>query len=431
MTSRELKTTRLSFGTIFLVVFILVSGGPYGVEEMVAGSGPGIALLLLLVIPLVWGGPIGLICAELASAIPDEGGPYVWIDRAFGKFWAFQYGWWSTISGMFDTALYVVLAVRYANSSLGQPPLVQWLLSVGVIAVFAALNVRSLRSMALSSVGFALVLLLPCAVLAVLGIAHWSRNPFEPFTLPGQSIAGSLGLGLTVAIWFYAGYESMSTMAGEVAEPQKVIPRALLLSLPAVVLVYFLPTAAALASVGRWEEWGTDGPITLVQVAEQLGGRVLALATLVGALVSCLALYNAYLASGARTTLVMAEARLLPRPFARVHPRYGTPSGSILITAAAHAALVALPLETILVFDVFLFVIYYLLIMGASVALRVTEPALPRPFRIPLSTAGLTIFVAIPTLVGLLLLVANGKEYLVYGSLVAATGPVAYLLLDR
>src|SRR6185503_12470246 len=102
-----------------------------------------------------------------------------------------------------------------------------------------------------------------------------------------------------------------------------------------------------------------------------------------GALVSSLALYNAYLAAGARTTFVMAESRLLPRPFASVHPTYGTPHGSILIAAAAHAALVALSFEALLVMDVFLFVMYYLLIIGAAVALRLKDPGLPRPYRIP------------------------------------------------
>ena len=94
-----LKRARLSVGTVFLLVFILVSSGPYGVEEMVSASGPGMTLLLILLIPLVWGGPMALLCTELPSAIPAEGGSYVWIERGLGRFWAFQSGWWFTISG--------------------------------------------------------------------------------------------------------------------------------------------------------------------------------------------------------------------------------------------------------------------------------------------------------------------------------------------
>jgi amino acid transporter len=75
----------------------------------------------------------------------------VWIARGLGRFWAFQSGWWTTLSGVLDTALHVVLTVSYANAWLDQPPLIQWVMSAGIIALFAALNIRSLASMAFSS----------------------------------------------------------------------------------------------------------------------------------------------------------------------------------------------------------------------------------------------------------------------------------------
>jgi amino acid transporter len=409
----------------------MVSSGPFGVEEMVSASGPGMALLLILVIPLVWGAPMGMICAELGSALPQEGGYYVWIERGLGRFWAFQSGWWLTLSGTLDTALYVVLAVTYANAWLGLSPLGQWLLSATIIAVFAALNVRSLASMALSSVAFSLVILVPTVALAVLGFAQWRTNPFVPLTPPDASTFGSLGLGLAVAIWFYSGYESISTMAGEIDEPQRVIPRALLLSLPAVVAVYFLPTAAALASVGTWEAWGTDGPVTLVEIGRELGGPVLAVAVMAGALVSSLALYNAYLASGARTTLVMAEERMLPRVFARVHPRFGTPVGSILIAAGLHALLATRSFEALLAIDVLLFVLSYVLIFATFVALRLREPNLVRPYRVPFGPAGMALAAGMPTVVAIVLLTVTERSYLAWGALAAATGPIAYAVARR
>ena len=335
-----------------------------------------------------------------------------------------------TLSGTVDTAVYVVLAVTYANTWLGQPRPVTWLMSLAVIALFAALNVRSLATMALSSAAFAVLILAPCAVLTVLGVLAWRSNPFVPLTPPGAGVVGSLGLGLTVAIWFYSGYESLSTMAGEIEAPQRVIPKALLLSIPAVVAVYLLPTMAGLASVGGWSAWG-EGGTTFVQVASVLGGPWLALPVMAGALASSLALYNAYLAAGARTTLVMAERGLLPPAFGKVHPRFGTPWASILIAAAAHAVLVLGSLETLLVFDVFLFVMSYLLLFTSLVVLRVREPDLPRPFRIPVGTRGLAVLAGVPVAVGLLLLVANGPGYLAWGGLVAATGPVAYRVFDR
>jgi amino acid transporter len=303
-------------------------------------------------------------------------------------------------------------------------------MSVAVIAVFAGLNVRSLRGAALSSAAFALLILVPCALLTIVGLARWQQNPFAPLHPEGTTLFGSMGVGLGVALWFYSGYESVSTMAGEIEEPRRVIPRALVLSIPAVVAVYFLPTLAALASVGRWEEWGEEG-VTLVQVAQELGGPLLAVPMMIAALVSSLALYNAYLASGARTTLVMAEDGLLPPVFARVHPRFGTPHGSILVTAGLHVALATLSFEALLVIDVMLFVLSYFLLFVAFFVLRLREPDLERPFRVPVDDGGALMVAFVPIVVGLVMLATVGLEYVLWGGLVAATGPFAYRAFEE
>jgi amino acid transporter len=126
----------------------------------------------------------------------------------------------------------------------------------------------------------------------------------------------------------------------------------------------------------------------------------------------------------------MAERRLLPRAFALVHPRFGTPYGSILIAAGLHAVLALGSFEALLVIDVFLFVLSYVLIFAASVALRIKEPDLERPFRIPARTAGLAVVAGVPTVVAILFLIANGIQVLALGAIAAATGPVAYAVLS-
>ena len=79
------------------MIFIFVSSGAFGIEDMVGpdGSGPGLTLLLLLVLPIVWALPMALVCSELGSALPEEGGYYRWTRRSMGEFWGFQCGWWA------------------------------------------------------------------------------------------------------------------------------------------------------------------------------------------------------------------------------------------------------------------------------------------------------------------------------------------------
>ena len=90
----DLKRSRVRTVTAFFMIYILVSGGAFGIEDMVSSSGPGLTLLLLVLLPLFWGLPMALVASELGSAIPGEGGFYVWTRRALGNFWGFQAAWW-------------------------------------------------------------------------------------------------------------------------------------------------------------------------------------------------------------------------------------------------------------------------------------------------------------------------------------------------
>ncbi len=80
----------LTLGPLMGIVYFTVGGGVYGIEDLVPSVGPGMSLVLLLVIPLVWSLPVALLAAELATAMPEEGGYYVWVRRSLGEFWGFQ-----------------------------------------------------------------------------------------------------------------------------------------------------------------------------------------------------------------------------------------------------------------------------------------------------------------------------------------------------
>jgi len=231
-----------------------------------------------------------------------------------------------------------------------------------------------------------------------------------------------------VGMWMYSGYDSMSVLAGEVENPRRVIPRGLMVAMPLIVISYFVPTLAALAGVGRWDEWTTEGGISFVEIAEQLGGAGLGVAMLIAAVVSNLALFQEYLGAGARPAFVMAEDHLLPRVLTRVHPRYGTPWVSIVFLAAVNALLVRYGFETLIVIDVFLMMFYYILIFVAAVALRLREPGLERPFRVRGNTLVLAMICLPAVAIAVLALFTNGSDWLIGGMAGVLTGPIAYLV---
>lgn len=228
--------------------------------------------------------------AALGSAIPEEGGCYVWVKRGLGEYWGFQAGWWSWLTTYVDSALYIALIMDYLSSWLNLSTNVAWLLGVVII-----------------------IILVPFVAITILGLANWHGVPWQPFAYPGQSVLTSIGYALAVGMWMYSGYDSMSVLAGEVENPRRVIPRALMIAMPLVVISYFVPTLAALGGGGRWDEWMTEGGISFVEIAEILGGSALGVAMLVAAVVSDLALYQEYLAQGSRPAYAMAADHLLPR----------------------------------------------------------------------------------------------------------------------
>ncbi|HUK78246.1 MAG TPA: APC family permease [Thermoleophilia bacterium] len=447
--TEQLRKVRIPLLTAVAMIFIFVSSGAFGIEDMVSWSGPGLTLVMLILLPVFWAMPMALVCSELGSALPEEGGYYVWTRRALGEFWGFQCGWWSWTCQWVDSAVYIALIQVYVSG--WWPQLNGWeIWGIGalLIAVFAYTNIRGLNIIAISSVLFTIIIVAPFLVLIVLGFTHWHVGPFQPFVPHGQSIFSSLNLGLAVGVWMYSGYDSMSTIAGEMERPRFIIPRALMIAMPIIVALYVLPTLVGLAGWDHWASWGTDtGMTTFVSVARDLGGPILGYAMLGAAVISNMALYQDYLTSGSRPAYAMAEDNLLPRSLSRAHRKYGTPFVSILFLAGLNLVLIIGSFANLVVIDVFLNMLYYLLIFAAAIRLRQKEPDLERPFRIWGGTGMLVAICAPAIFIAFVTLYTNAIDtsttifghasfsifgwtfgwYGIGGVIAMLAGPVAYL----
>ena len=396
------QRTRVPLFSAFFMIYIFVSGGSFGIEEMVASSGPGLTLLLLLALPVIWALPMALVASELGSAIPDSGGFYVWTQRGLGRFWGFQAGWWWSLALLVDTSLYIVLSATYLQNQIGFSDELYYAICWSVIAVCTVVNVLGIKVVAIGSSLFAILIISPILVLAVVGLANWQFNPFTPMTPPGTDLLGTDGalvVGLSIGMWFYSGYESMSTLAGEIEEPQRIIPKALMLALPFVALMYVLPTLASLAAFGHWDLFsvdGKEGTVSFVDIGRALGGTALGHALLASVVLGNLALYLDYMASGARPLQKLAADGLLPKPLATINKRLGTPVAALLLIAGVNGILVIGPFQSLVIIDVLLMVASYALILVAAVRLRAREPDMIRPFRIPGGTYTLAILIIPP-----------------------------------
>jgi amino acid transporter len=434
--------------------YFMVAGGPYGIEDIIGNAGYGRALLLLLVIPVIWSLPTSLMVGELASALPEEGGYYCWVRRALGSFWGFQEAWLSLAASIFDMAIYPVTFVLYLSRIA--PDLTSGyrstLWALAVVIACSAWNLRGAKAVGEGSVGMFVVLLAPFVAVTAIGL--W-RGLFAPLHLASGSAALTFGArfrhaavllrapvaapslagAVSVALWNYMGWDNASTVAQEVEDPQRNYPRAMLVSAALVAATYIVPlTAVALAgipadqfSTGAW----TDAARTIA--GPGVFSACLALAVVVGGMLNGAGMFNALMLSYARVPYALAKDGLLPQFLAR-ETRRQVPWAAVLVCAAAWALALRLSFERLISIDLVLYGVSLLLEFVALVVLRLREPALARPFRIPGGTpAAVLAGVGPALLIAFALYAARGEHVgplpaLLFAALVAAAGPLVYLI---
>ena len=432
-----LKRVRMRLITAVIFVFTLTCSGSFGMEDVVSSSGPGMTLIMILVLPFVWSVPLAFVSSELGSMVPEAGGLYRWIRRGMGEYWSFQAGWWWSLSLYVDSAVYVALALDYMQAKWGFGAVERAAIGIAIVAVFTFINIRGLELTGWSLTIIQIGVMVPLLVFTVWGILKGSGNPFSPVIVPGESVLTSLNLGLAIMMWMYSGWESMSTLAGEIENPQRVIPRALMIGTPIVIFTYFVTVFAAIrvANIGDpngWQNMYTGGGgLDFVQLAQNLSGTVFAYFMLMAAILSNLGLYAGYLAAGARPQFQMSRDRLLPKFLGATHRSWGTPWVAILLMGFVNAVLINFNFDALITIDVFLLMFAYVLIYLTVVIMRYKEPDTPRSFRVPMPTWALCAWVFFPIAIAVIALFVNGTDYLIGGLVGVLTGPIAYLIFKN
>lgn len=432
--TRTARTARMRLLPLIGATYFMVSGGPYGLEDIIGLAGFRWAILLLAAVPLFWSLPTALMVGELASAIPDEGGFYIWVTRALGRFWGFQEAWLSLAASVFDMAIYpttftLYLGRVFPQMTAGHRGLA---LKLAIVAIAALWNLRGAASVGKGSVTLMCISLSPFVVLvgaALLKTLHGGLHLAAAPVLSTRDLAGAL----SVTMWNYMGWDNASTIAQEVDEPQRNYPRAMFYSALAVMCVYLVPTAAVWAAGIPAERFSTGA---WADAATLLAGSFLAFAVVLAGSVDGLGTFNALTLTLTRLPYAMADEGLLPRLLTRRTAR-GVPWVSVVTCSLGWALALGLTFERLISIDLVLYGAALLLEFVALVVLRVREPDLPRPFRIP-GGLGPAILVGVgpALLIGFALYAARDERVgplpaLLFAALVAATGPLAWLFATR
>ena len=364
--------------------------------------------------------------AEVASRFDATGGPYLYTKTAFGRFPAFEIGWmqWFTRVASWASVINVLVASLgfYWPAVTGGPA--RTALITAIIAGLALINILGIRQSAWVVNALTIGKLVPLVVFVAFGLPAIDAARLSPGTLPSLPDLSKTALLL---IFAFGGYEVVPVPAGESKDPRRAVPFALIMT---IVLVTILLTLTQIVSLGTLPTL-TTSKTPLADAAALFLGAWGAATLPLGAVFSTLGNNMGQALSGSRSLYALAEQGDLPRVFARISPRYGTPVVAILFTAA-----VSLVLATTGSFvtmaqasAVSRLVVYVatcasaLRLRGAAFAGQVAEPA----FRVPLGPVIplIAIAVALAILFG-----ATGPQ-LRAGAYALVAGAALYLIAAR
>ncbi len=391
--------------SLVAVIFLTVSGGPYGLEPLLQFVGKNGAVFLLLTVPFLWDLPAILTVLELNSMMPVNGGYYKWVKRALGMRWAFYEGWWSWLYSFTDLAIYPVLFVTYLSFFF--PEIVHYKIYICLIIIWgsAGLNILGIVPVGKVSVILGTIVLIPFFIL--FGVSFLSPAFHFPlsalhFSLNGIGFTG-IGMGLYTVMWNFLGWDNTTTYAGEVDKPVRSYLISMGIAFILVIVVYVLATFIAQNSGVDLKELTDKGyPLLGVKVA----GRWLGVLLSIGGLASSVGIFSAVMLSISRVPVVLAEDKLLPMVFSTTHKQYNTPYVAIIACSVIVSFMVLWTFTDLLVIDVILYGAGLFLEFISLIVLRVKEPEAPRPFKIPLNVFGLSLMMLLPVGVYTMALVA-------------------------
>ncbi|HEU4763315.1 MAG TPA: APC family permease [Gemmatimonadales bacterium] len=382
-----------------VLFYIVAVTGPRWIASA-AAAGPS-SLVIWAVAAAAFFVPSAFAVLELSSRYPDEGGIYLWVKEAFGERTAFMAGWlyWASNLVYFPGLLYFAAgnalfigghhwiglsgsATYYVVFSLAGLGLALWLNVVGLDVARHLHNVGAWATW------------VPVALLALMGLVAWTQfgvaSDFSPHALVPSTHLSDIAFWATLAFAF-GGLETASLMGGEIEEPARTIPRAVVAAGLAIAAIYVVGTVAILVALPAGEVSGIQGIMQAIQqTADRVGFGALVPITALLLAVGSLGGVGAWLAASSRLPYVAGIDRALPSVFGRLHPKWGTPAVALTVQAAIAAVFTVLgqagtnvraAYDVLVSMCVVCFFIPYVLMFAAYVQVQAfpAGPAVRRP----------------------------------------------------
>ena len=386
MEKKQLQKNLGAAAALSTVVGMVIGGGvffkPQAVYE-ITGGGPGLGMIAWVLAGIMTI-TAGLTAAEVSAAIPKTGGMMVYIEEIYGKKLGFLTGWMQSV--LFFPATIAAISVMFGQQAailLGNESLVIPM-TVGVILLIGVLNTFGSKTSGAIQTVSTVCKLIPLVLIIVFGfIKGGGNNPIvQPLVAEGISPTGVIGQLLVAILFAYDGWINVGAIAGEMKNPGKDLPKAIVGGLSLVMGVYVVINLAYLWVLPASELAKYASPASAV--AEVLFGSIGGKIINVGILVSVFGCINGYLLTGPRITYTLGKQKTIPVIFGKLN-KNDVPANATLLMAVL-SALYALSGQFNLLTDLAIFAVwaFYTLTFIGVIKLRKDQPNLHRPYRVPL-----------------------------------------------
>ena len=339
--------------------------------------------------------------AELAAAMPEAGGEYVYLREAYGPFWGFLYGWtqmWVAKSGSIATLatgffLYlanfrpelegVMYSIPLPLGANGAPLEIRYgqIMAMAVILLLGLINYFGVKVGGDVQVVVTIVKVGLILAVIVIGLgAGIGRVSNYATSVPAAGGITGFFAALVAALWAYDGWNNVSMVSSEIRDPQRNLPRALIAGTLLVMILYVLTNVAYFYVLPAAQVAASDR--VPAEMMRRIFGPGAADVVAIGAMISIFAALNGSILSGSRVPYAMARDRRFFRAVERVHPTHRTPSVSILLLTGWSAILVLSgQYDQLFNYVIFASWILYGMATASVIVLRYKRPDLPRPYR--------------------------------------------------
>ncbi|KAM1114798.1 probable polyamine transporter At3g13620 [Malus sylvestris] len=426
-TTAATNRKKLTLIPLIFLIYFEVAGGPDGEEPAVQAAGPFFAILGFLIFPFIWSVPEALITAELSTAFPGNGGFVIWADRAFGPFWGSLMGTWKFLCGVINLAAFPVLCIDYMDKIIpafksGWP---RYLAMSVPTLILSFVNYTGLTIVGYAAVLLGIATLSPFILMSLIAIPK--IHPHRWLSLGQKGVKKDWNKFFNTLFWNLNFWDTASTFAGEVDNPQKTFPVALFVAVIFTCSAYLFPLFAVIGSVDV-EQTKWDSGFHAV-AAEMIAGKWLKCWIEVGAVLSGIGLFEAQLSSCSYQLLGMADVGFLPKFFALRSKRFNTPWVGILFSIVITLGVSFMNFTDNVSSGNFLYSLGMLLEFSAFLWLRRKSPTLKRPFWVPMRMPGLVIMCLIPSGFLVFIMAIDTKTVCLVSGLMTVAGIGWYFLM--